>query len=620
MAAPVYDEDLTDIHLAEIDTSWVAIGGGNIAIGYGPDFSMQGTNCVDGKVSNSDKGPGVAVGSFTPGANTHIFAWLFLATPGLSANIVDRGLCVVLGTDVTNYVKFHVEGKDTYGAAGRVGKCYAIRYINTNKATPPNYRTILNAPSATAITFIGGTTNSALVKSSNIGVDAFRYGTGAYLTAGELISAGDGSDNPCTFAGFQATNDTATNRWGILTLVAGAYELKGRFVIGQDNTGTATLCRFRDSNKTINFADTVHALSDFTQIIIDHASSRCEWTNINLNALGTTNPGRLVVNSANPTTIINGGVYSNIGITTLRSNSTLTGVTWINCGVITMNGGAVPGGLISGYEGTADTASMVWNSSTDPNTKLLNTKFVKGTAATHAIEFSDGTLTEINLPGCTFTNYNASNGQNDSALYFTGTARTVTVYCAANPSYKATAGINVTVVTSSRTVKIAVVDVDGAAVTGTNVFLRTNGAGSLPYNVTVGGIVNAGTTATVTHNGHGMVTNDKVLIRGASLDANNGVFTIDVSDVDTYTYTMGSAPGSSPTGTIKCWFVFLWGLANQGTDSNERSMSRSIPGTQLVLGWARKGSGTPFYKTGGVSGSVTSGADLPLTAVMTLDE
>lgn len=69
-----------------------------------------------------------------------------------------------------------------------------------------------------------------------------------------------------------------------------------------------------------------------------------------------------------------------------------------------------------------------------------------------------------------------------------------------------------------------------------------------PASVT--SITNSGATATVTQTAHGYVTGDWVLIQGASLAANNGSFQVTNTGANTYTYTMGSSPGSNPTGTI----------------------------------------------------------------------
>ncbi len=55
-------------------------------------------------------------------------------------------------------------------------------------------------------------------------------------------------------------------------------------------------------------------------------------------------------------------------------------------------------------------------------------------------------------------------------------------------------------------------------------------------------ISNSGTTATVTHTGHGMASNDYVYIEGGDIVANEGVFQITKINDNSYSYTMGSSP------------------------------------------------------------------------------
>ncbi|MHC4988727.1 MAG: hypothetical protein ACYTFX_09570 [Planctomycetota bacterium] len=171
--------------------------------------------------------------------------------------------------------------------------------------------------------------------------------------------------------------------------------------------------------------------------------------------------------------------------------------------------------------------------------------------------------------------------------------------------------------TNPVTVTAKAVTKTGTAIQNANVFLyATATTGSLPAEDSVT-IVNSGTTATVTHTSHGLTSNDKVWIQGASLSENNGVFTITVTDANTYTYTMGSSPGSSPTGTITSTFVFFKGL----TDVNgEISLTKSIPANQSVDGWARKSTSAPRYKQGPLVGTVSVSADTTLTGVLVLDE
>ena len=111
-----------------------------------------------------------------------------------------------------------------------------------------------------------------------------------------------------------------------------------------------------------------------------------------------------------------------------------------------------------------------------------------------------------------------------------------------------------------------------------------NATADMPYQDSVT-IANSGTTATVTHSTHGMQTGEKLWIRGASHVANNGVFVISVSNSSTYTYTMASAPGSSPTGTITSTWVAIDAVTNT---SGQVTMCRSFSTSQRITGWARK--------------------------------
>jgi len=192
---------------------------------------------------------------------------------------------------------------------------------------------------------------------------------------------------------------------------------------------------------------------------------------------------------------------------------------------------------------------------------------------------------------------------------------TVTLEGTTQPTYRS-AGADIVFVTNAVTTTVSSVIADGTGVV-TNVFLyATDTGGFLPVNDTVT-IVNSGTTATVTNTAHGLATNDKVWINGASHLANNGVFTVTVTGVNTYTYTMGSAPGSNPTGTITSTFVVLYGTTSgAGTISMTRSFSTDVD----VEGWARASSAPPYYKTGAITGIVDSATGTAFTAVMIPDE
>jgi hypothetical protein len=146
------------------------------------------------------------------------------------------------------------------------------------------------------------------------------------------------------------------------------------------------------------------------------------------------------------------------------------------------------------------------------------------------------------------------------------------------------------------------------------VFLKAkDGTGPFPFEESVT-IVNSGTTATVTHTAHGMASNDYADIKGASLAINNGAHQITVTGANTYTYTMSSSPGSSPTGTITSTFVALYGLTNA---SGDKSTSRVYASAQPVTGWVRL---TPAYKTAPLFGEVSATTGYSATGVLISDE
>lgn len=620
MAAPSYTEDLTDIDLAESgSTGWTAFnisGGGGGAPAFGADLGMQGAGCWDKAASNAERGLAVnkTPGTGTVAAGVHIFQWGFCATPGITDTLANRGAYIIIGTSTSNFMQFHVEGSNTYGALGRVGKCYVVDYVTTPNTGSIPYRTQNGSPGATPTYFGFGIKTLATAKGSNVGADAVRYGTGAYLTAGELISAGDASDNPCSFTGFQTQNDNNTNRWGILTGIGGSnMELQGTFAIGQNNSGTATLARFLDSDINISLVDTVHSSTTFTQIIIDHASTRCEWNNINISALGTNNPGLINVTSANPTVVITGGVFTDIGTTQLRSNTTADGVTWRRCDIVTAAGADLSNSSILTPNISANTSGLIWNVNTNPDGLLDNMTFSKtsGTAH-HAIEFGTAIADGANytLRGCDFgTDFSATEGgtTGDETFHFLDTTGSITlnlVNCTGNFGYR-TAGVAVTIVADPVTAQLTVTDNASPPVPIQNarVFLETaDGTGPLSYQDPVTITQTAG-TATVTNTAHGFVTGNYVVIRGAAQNGYNKVAQITVTGANTYTYAVDSGTVSPATGSPVESAVIISGLTNA---SGIISDTRTYSGNQNFKGWARKSSGTPYYQNGNITGTISS--------------
>jgi hypothetical protein len=404
----------------------------------------------------------------TLGASDHIFTWVFMATPGLTATLQNGGVTVAIGNSVSALVKYHVEGNDTFGAAGRVARCYPIRPVNSANTSAPNYRTLLGSPSG-VFSFFGATANIAgTVRGSNLGVDAIRRGTGVYITAGEVAAPG-------TFSGAATENDLIANRWGVISSIAGSsYELQGRFVVGQSTAGTPTAAYFVDSNKNILLTDTPHAQTDFTQIIVDHASTTFNLTNINIEAGGTTNPGKLVFNNASTTSALTNCGFIKLGETVLRAGVTATSSAWRECGQITLNGATISGSAIR--NSTAATALLVGSSVST----LSDTSFVSAGTG-HAIEITGGT--EHTFNGLTFTGYASTNGSTgNEAVYVNIASGTVTLNTDSAISVR-TAGATVNVVAGQKTLSVTNV-VSGSDIVilsaGTSTVLTSNDGATNP--------------------------------------------------------------------------------------------------------------------------------------------
>jgi hypothetical protein len=441
MAAPSYTEDLTDIDLAQATTNWAeptatgwTDGGTPTADGDYP--YIQDTLAISQTITKAsicalmaNNGSGITIP--TDGA---VFVWQCFSSNRALDTYANGGLRVIIGNSLSAFYGWAVGGsnKGFYPYGG--WQNHAV-----NPGVTPDYTA--GAPSGTW-QYIGAAAKSlaAIGKGNPHAVDAVRYGRGS-----SIFESGDAGNGYCTFAGYTATDETNTNRWGLARLVPGGYLWKGKMTLG--TSGTAV--DFRDSNASVIWDETPKVTANFNLIEVNNASSRVDWTNVVHRCTSTVSKTRLLVNADADLNwdlcqFYNMGTMTFGGTTGYCTNAKFQG-----CGQISPKGSNLSNSEFAGYEGTSDTGYVNWDVSTDPNGKLDNSTFTKGTASTHAIEFdatnSPTTMTLVNL---TYTGYNASNGQTDSALYFKRTTGTVTVnYTGSAPSYK-TAGATISLVSS----------------------------------------------------------------------------------------------------------------------------------------------------------------------------
>ena len=622
MAAPTYTTDLSTFNLCESSSGdcdeFVNMEDGGTEQFQDTDDIIQGSYHISALCSlkvgelqslGVDAGAGVTIP--TDGA---ILGWFKFDAGGTLATYANGGIRFVIGASYTNWSAWKCGGLDRSPNPYGGWRNYAINptvrsadYSN-GSGTGTTYQ---YAGFAVSLTVNGPT------KGYPFKIDGFRYGRGSIIA--EYGSSGDGYANFSDMAAKNDANDATNgyNRWGLFSDRGGSYLWKGRMQIGT----TTNACEFTDSNVSIQIDDTVECLANFNTIEINHASTIVNWTNIIFAALGTQSPGRLVMN-ANADVNGDGCQFFDMGAFTFGGSGTeFLNSIWQGCGLITVAGGKLNGSKVLASTVAADASAIDWDVNVDPDGYLDNLTVSEGTNAHHAIEFGSTCPSSMTIRGLDVgSDFAATNGQNNSTFHITdsntGNNYTINcVGCSGNMTYKS-AGAGVTIVNDPVTVKVTVTDAGGTLISSARVILKaSDGTGPFPYQDTVT-IVNSGTTATVTHNSHGMLTNDKVEIRGASLAANNGVFSITYISDNSYSYTMGSSPGSSPTGTITCTFVALEGLTVAGVISTSRVYSSDQP----VVGWARKSSASPFYKTGPLSGAVDSTDGYNNTAVLTADE
>ena len=622
MAAPSYTTDLSTFNLAEASGTVEELTGTTVLYNYGgtpvnndTDDVIQGSYHASATAKQSagqlasiafDYGSGVTIP--TDGA---FFLWHKFDAGGILDTYANGGVRACVGSSVTAFKVWKIAGRDVVPFPYGGWRNYAVNPTLTADYTEGSPTSTLQHVGMAIMTTASGPSKGNAHK-----LDAVRYGRGEFR-----VNGGEAA-NYATFAGMAAKNDAnnATdgyNRWGLLQAVAGGYLWKGLMTLGYTRA-----VDFRDSNTNVFIDDTRKVTVAFNKIEIRQAGSRVDWTGISFictNPSTTASKGRLEVVDDCDVNIAS-CTFVDMDTFIFKATSDVLNSIFRRCNTITANDAKFAGTIFDSASVAADTSQLVWDVATNPSIDLTGCSFIKGANAHHAIEFGTNSPTSMTLTNMTFTGFNASNGQNDSVLHFKRTTGTVTVTLSGTnqPSYKSD-GATIEFVSSTRTVKVIVLSV-GGVVAGANVILMAAAGGPFPYDATVT-ITRSGTTATVSHTSHGMANNDQVLISGITDKIeDNGVHTITKINDNSYSYTTTDSGSINYTGTIKSTFVFLKGIADQGTDGNEISMQRPIPSTQPVSGWARKSTSAPFYKQGAIGGSVSATADTTFSPVLVADD
>ena len=510
MAAATYATDLTLMDDADAVGNYSALGGGASALSDETDYFIETPQCVSkAGFTATSKGMITNTGTFTVTSGDAVFVWGKQNNRNLMDTVAAGGMQLLIGNDASNYDHFYVDGSDSEGSDLAGWRTYAVDPTQTPSTTTGTVTT------ADRVGFLWKILGSGSLKGNPNAIDVSRHGRELTCIDGDLGNGYATFDAAATFDGNTA------RRWGILTPVAGGYQFHGAFVMGT----VATAVDFRDSNRSIVVLEDAFVSSTFNEFEIRNASSNVEWTNIAIQHLGTTSPSVLTLDVGTFTGL--GCRFVDCGTTSFATTSACTSSTWDGCGQITANDADLTGSTVSGYEGTANTSSLIWNVATDTDGDLDNMTYTMGTAATHAIEFGITSPLTMTLRGCVFNGYNATgtNAQNDSTFHVKRTTGTVTINLvgcttdASGFSYR-TDGATVVLVQDPVTTTITCIDaVTKVAVQNVRVLLEADTGGPLTVgDDIISALTNASGVATDTRT----FASDQPVVGKARLSSSGG--------------------------------------------------------------------------------------------------
>ena len=559
------------------------------SIGGGPggsantDVFIAGSQSIGRRSDNSATLHGffLNVGSTfdLSGTGQHLKIWTFLTHYAVVTQLDYR-----IGDSTTTY-ESHTYPVANIPTLGGWFPAWLEVGAGTDTGTP-NFTVIDEIAQAVIIGDIGGTSHNNIMDQIHHGTSGMRW---------------DGTSG--ALSNFRTTE--TSNALGVFVSRDGVDYLYSRLEIG-----SATATTFTDSNFMIIFPDQPLCSTTFMGLTFDlqHASTSVSLQNGVISSgkpASASRRGDFIVSGTSGTLDISKTTLNGLRLLTLNSKVTGNNCIFGNTGQITAAGADLDGSTFAGYEGSSNTSALVWDVNTDVDGKLNNTTFTKGTAATHAIEFGTTSPTSMTLRGITFSGYNASNNQNDSAIHIKRTTGDVTlsIVGGTSPSYR-TDGANVILVIDPVTIAINVKDiVDSSNVLNARVLITaSDGTGPMPYQKSTT-VTRSGATATATCTAHGLLTNDYAVIKGANQQEYNGVFQVTNLTDDPFSYAVSGTPDTPATGTITTTGAPLYGLTNS---SGNLSTTRSFGSNQPVTGRIRRATTGTLYKTGVVSGTINS--------------
>lgn len=593
---------------------------GNVSPATTTATFISGTASIGEQLNNSERYVMYNAGSAQNWSNNVFYIWINCGVVGQLLTKAAGGFKIrFAGPTVTNYIEFYVGGSDSWPTAVNGGW---VQFVVDIEGTPDN--TGGTPPATSAIQHVGYAATMSVMSlvGDNCWMDEIRRLPDG--SPGLLIQGQNGGTTDWTFA--DAVTQVGVSSGVIKNGPGGSYVLNAPMQIGVDDTTTHG---FADTNKIILWDNQGTIPADHYSIKFLSGSGGSVNADFGLK----TGTGDAAVGAQGCVfAAASAGSRWTIGKTINGSAAIhFYGCSFIHGGALTLDHSGVE--VISSLY--IDCSSALVSNSTQIRNGIVNAATADGVAFMTtddltdikfcSFQFSDGHAVELTTPivasqaskGNTFNGYGAT-ASNDAAIY-NNAGGAVTINVTDNgdtPTYRNGTSASTTVNAGTVSATVKCVTTAGANIQNARVLVEAASGGPFPQGASVT-ITRSGSTATVSHTGHGLATNDKVVIRGANEQEYNGIHTITFIDVNSYSYTVSGTPATPATGTITATFAILSGL----TDVNgEITMSRTFPSTQPVTGKARKSTASPLYKTATIGGSVNNTTGYSTTVVMISDE
>lgn len=629
-------DNRTQINDCEANTGWSGDDTAN-PISDAGSF-IEGSGALSTQLSNADEHMYTTQDSV--GASTFNLDW---SNSTLYMNIKDNlNTTYALGgtqfviSDGTNTIGYAIGGNDAVGMPYKF--FYAANKLDVSVivTTPGNFATYagteanLAQTASTGIGYASLHTAKAVGSVDNVIMDGFYYiANGSYA----LTINGGTSGTPETMADVAA--DDETNGWGLVSNPFGSqYIFFGPTEFGEA-TAAANHYFKADGEQWYWIGDNAggHAVgaTHFPFRVIGNTTDIGSFI-INSVAIVNTGTGAEFDCSSTNVETLEIDTCSMSGLASFNAPSVggtsrfCTSTIFTNCGQITHNGASMNGCSILTPTVAAGSGAVLYNLAADPDGEMDNMTFSQGTNAHSAIEFGTSVTADITLRGMDFTGFGSTDDVNGAIFKFlatTGSLNLNLVGCTTDGTFSVddSAGITVTVIISPVTEKVNVKDTGGTNIQNARVLVETaevDAAGEIFEAAVTSLTQSAGTAVCTTTAAHGLVTGDKVVIRGAQPDGYNKVATVTVSSTTVFTYTVSSSLSSPATGTPVVSFVALHGLTDVNGDI---SASRTWTSAQAVKGWVRKiNAVSPFYKQGDIAYTIDTTNGNTTNVVLQPDE